>query len=81
MPLYDYQCKSCDHKFTELKKIDSRKEPESRPCPKCGENSVFHAIQPVKFHADVLPKNHKGHGKFKEVMENVKHHHPLHNID
>lgn len=81
MPLYDYQCKSCGHEFTNVFKIDDRKVPESEPCPECKETgSVIHSIKPVRFKADTLPKNHKGYGQFKEVMENVKANHPGHDL-
>jgi len=36
MPLYDYQCTSCEHKFSELRR-GSEKD-ESISCPDCGIN-------------------------------------------
>lgn len=35
MPSYDYICSSCKNVWTEFKKMDNRKEPESNPCPNC----------------------------------------------
>lgn len=33
MPLYEYQCQSCGHRF---EKIQSFSAPEEKECPKCG---------------------------------------------
>ncbi len=38
MPVYDYECSSCGHKFT---LVVPMKEHESSPkCPKCGETET-----------------------------------------
>lgn len=36
MPLYDYICTKCNESWEEMHSISNRKEPESKPCPKCG---------------------------------------------
>lgn len=36
MPIYDYACKNCEHTFSETQRIDDRKVPIERGCPKCG---------------------------------------------
>ena len=33
MPLYEYECKKCHHRFELIEKFDA---PEHRKCPKCG---------------------------------------------
>jgi putative FmdB family regulatory protein len=33
VPIYDYQCKKCAHRF---EKIQQFSDPEIRECPKCG---------------------------------------------
>ena len=33
MPLYEYQCAKCGHRF---EKIESFSAPETKKCPKCG---------------------------------------------
>ena len=33
MPLYEYQCKQCSHRF---EKIQSFSAPEEKVCPECG---------------------------------------------
>lgn len=32
MPLYDYQCRQCGHRFEQLVKVDA----PTPPCPACG---------------------------------------------
>ena len=39
MPMYDYQCTSCDHKFEELV-FSSTVPDEDITCPKCGEKKA-----------------------------------------
>ena len=34
MPLYEYECPSCHHRF---EKIESYSAPEKRKCPQCGK--------------------------------------------
>lgn len=34
MPLYDYQCNSCEHTFSELRRGSEKDDPIS--CPDCG---------------------------------------------
>ncbi len=33
MPLYEYQCKKCNHRFEKIQKFS---DPETKECPKCG---------------------------------------------
>ncbi|MDD3731386.1 MAG: zinc ribbon domain-containing protein [candidate division Zixibacteria bacterium] len=40
MPMYEYQCTDCGHKFDELVKNAS----EVIPCPKCGSERTFKLI-------------------------------------
>lgn len=35
MPLFDFQCQDCGHRFEELVTARTR----SRPCPRCGERA------------------------------------------
>lgn len=36
MPLYEYECPSCHHRF---EKIESYSAPEKQKCPKCGKTA------------------------------------------
>ena len=44
MPWYDYQCRSCDHEFTESLVMDDRDKPTRRKCPGCGRKTVSKLI-------------------------------------
>ena len=33
MPLYEYQCKRCSHRFEKIEKVSG---PHAKKCPKCG---------------------------------------------
>lgn len=37
MPLYEYQCLACEHRFERLQKFS---DPPVSECPACGENKV-----------------------------------------
>jgi putative FmdB family regulatory protein len=37
VPLYEYQCKSCQHRFEKIQKFS---DPLVTLCPKCGKESV-----------------------------------------
>ena len=42
MPLYEYQCKKCGHRFEKIQKFS---DPEIKKCPECGGavEKVLHA--------------------------------------
>jgi putative FmdB family regulatory protein len=37
MPLYEYQCESCEHRFEKIQKFT---DPNPETCPKCGSGPV-----------------------------------------
>lgn len=37
MPLYEYQCKACHHRFEKIQKFS---DPPVSECPECGEDEV-----------------------------------------
>lgn len=45
MPIYEYKCSSCGHKFEELVKINEKKMPV---CPKCGNTNVNKIVSSFK---------------------------------
>jgi putative FmdB family regulatory protein len=54
MPTYDYQCGKCKHTFEQSSRIADRKDPEKKPCPKCGKKKVKQAILQVTNVGDPL---------------------------
>ena len=44
MPLYEYKCVKCGHRF---EKIESVNAPETRKCPKCGAKAERMASAPA----------------------------------
>jgi len=44
MPVYEYQCKLCNHFFQVLLKIGDRKTPIKNPCSQCGEIGIQQLI-------------------------------------
>ena len=40
MPWYDYQCRNCDHEFTEVLRMADYMKPTRRKCPECGRKMV-----------------------------------------
>jgi len=70
MPTYEYQCKSCGHKFEDFLPIKDREKPTKCPCPECEEKKVKQGFftSPVGgFDSQLKP-----HPAFKEIMHTVK---------
>ena len=73
MPTYDYKCSSCEHIWSEFKKIADRDEPVSSECPNCKETGHIEKIllaapglgDPVRLG---LMKPDNG---FKEVLQKI----------
>lgn len=40
MPLYEYHCKKCEHRFQDVYKIVDMDKPTLEPCPKCQELAI-----------------------------------------
>lgn len=41
MPIYEYRCENCGHKFEEFVRASDKKEPV---CPKCGNRRISKLI-------------------------------------
>lgn len=41
MPLYEYECRSCNHRLEELQKVDDK---PLKLCPECKKNTLFRVI-------------------------------------
>jgi putative FmdB family regulatory protein len=40
MPLYDYHCTSCKHKFEQFEKVKDRNKPTKKACPSCNKKNI-----------------------------------------
>jgi putative FmdB family regulatory protein len=47
MPIYEYQCNSCEHTFEEWQKMS---DPRVETCPSCGKNEVERLVSATAFH-------------------------------
>jgi putative FmdB family regulatory protein len=45
MPVYEYDCEGCDHRYNVLMRIEETEE--VRPCPRCGSQEVRKIISSV----------------------------------
>lgn len=46
MPIYEYKCKACEHKFDKLQKIS---DDPLKDCPDCGEPELVKLISAAGF--------------------------------
>ncbi len=46
MPIYEYQCKNCDHQFETIRKISDK---TLRKCPECGKLKLIKLMSAVAF--------------------------------
>lgn len=46
MPIYEYECSRCEHRFEELIRLS---DPEPEACPACGQSSVRRRISAPSF--------------------------------
>lgn len=72
MPVYEYQCKSCEHSFQEMHKIDDRKIPVENPCPECGEKEVQQLIGNVSIIDPFTIGKLKPTKEFQEKAKSLK---------
>lgn len=78
MPFYDYSCKSCNHKFESLHKIDERHLPCESDCPECHKSGSVEIIVGSPIIGDPIRLGiTKPSGAFKERMDFIKTIHPL----
>ena len=68
MALYVYRCE-CNHEFDKFLSIANYKQPESEPCPSCGELKVTKQIQsPNMIQFD---RNIKADDTFRDILKQV----------
>jgi len=46
MPIYEYQCKKCNHQFEQLQKVTDK---PLAICPQCGKNALIKIISQTSF--------------------------------
>ena len=46
MPIYEYKCKACEHKFDKLQKIN---DPVLKDCPDCGKSELVKLMSAAGF--------------------------------
>ena len=71
MPWYDYQCRSCEHEFTESLMMVDRDKPTRRKCPDCGRKTVSKLIGNVMTADSVVIGTTKPDESFKEVIARI----------
>lgn len=62
MPIYEYACKKCDHKFETIQKMNDELLVK---CPECGEDSLKKLVSAAAFHL-------KGSGWYKTDFADKK---------
>ncbi len=46
MPIYEYKCKACEHKFDKLQRIN---DPALTDCPDCGKSELVKLVSAAGF--------------------------------
>lgn len=46
MPIYEFECQSCDHRFDRLQKLS---DPDPETCPECGKAQIKRALTAASF--------------------------------
>ena len=81
MPLYDYECKACEHQFDELIPMADREKPTRRKCPECGKKKVKQILLGTPSIGDSvrlgITKTDDG---FKEVLSRISDNNPRSNL-
>lgn len=47
MPIYEYQCQDCGHRFEVVMTIHEREKAKRPPCPKCRSTKVEQRLTPI----------------------------------
>ena len=72
MPWYDFQCRSCDHEFTEILAMDDRDKPTRKKCSECGKKTVSKLFGNVQFGDPMNLGLQKPSSAYTEVVEKIR---------
>jgi putative FmdB family regulatory protein len=82
MPFYLYGCSECSHEFEEFKIIAEYDVPLNEPCPSCYKVGYISRLisgaeicEPQRVGVRKVPSG------YKEVIKNIKKHHPGNTLD
>lgn len=77
MPLYDYQCQACNHKWEQFASIANREGPLQEPCPKCGtEGSVSKVVTAGRMGDPMKMGKIKPEPWLNDRLRDIKKHNP-----
>jgi putative FmdB family regulatory protein len=72
VPIYQYQCSTCNHVFDKKLSIADRRVPETEPCPNCNEVTVQKNDGNSNEHTYGLGAEAKNnYGGFSEVLTKI----------
>ena len=82
MPIYEFECEKCSHKFEEFQTIANIDVPLKAGCPSCKEKGY---IQRLISGADICDPVSVGVRKvpsgYNEVVRNIQKNHPLNTME
>jgi len=86
MPLYDFECKKCNHYYEEFHTIAEMDKPLNEPCPFCKDKgNIIRIVGRGGIVDSVRLESTKGRLKptkeFTEVMTRIKKNHPASNFE
>ena len=81
MPLYDFQCESCDHTYEQFRTIAEMDKPLKQACPSCKKKgNIIRIVGSGRIVDSVRLESTKGRlrptKEFTEVMTRIKKNHP-----
>ena len=83
MPLYEYHCDNCDHKFTVVCGMDKRNDAIDKSCPNCDKEGYIHRV--YSFGSQVDAELLKADKRMEEsgvqqALERIRDQHPKANM-
>jgi putative FmdB family regulatory protein len=86
MPLYDFECESCNHFYEEFYTIAEMDKPLNEPCPFCKvKGKIIRIVGSARVVDPIMLESTKGRlrptKEFTEVMTRIKKNHPASNFE